>query len=539
MRARLRFERRERRDMAEDAAKRLGLYRRSIDRLVEGLASLLGERIEDKLVWVGMKAVYTGMIDRFSDPELAETFFNSATRRIFATVGVDADIEFVAADRVAPRAAATEPIHRNYLGGDRLERLLLRVLEDRWFEIPWEDADRDARLVAARIRDRIGNQRIDHAEVADVVFYRGSGAYLVGRLVVGATIVPLALAIRNDTGLAVDAVLLEENDLSILFSYTRAYFHVDVPRPSDLVRFLAGLLPRKRIAELYIAIGFDKHGKTALYRDLLDHLDETDGQFTFVPGVPGLVMVAFAIPSLDLVFKVIRDRFPPPKTTTRHQVMDRYRLVFRHDRAGRLIDAWEFEHLAISRDRFDPALLAELTAMARRSVEIGDDLVVLRHAYLERKVVPLDIYVRTSPADEAAAAVRDYGAAIHDLARSNIFPGDMLAKNFGVTRTGRVVFYDYDELSLLTDITFRQLPDLEPEDVIDGEPWFGVSPTDVFPEEFAAFLGLPDRLRRVFYEQHEDLFDPATWQAIQERIRGGEIIEITPYRRSVRIGVDG
>ncbi|HSG78124.1 MAG TPA: isocitrate dehydrogenase kinase/phosphatase AceK regulatory subunit, partial [Acidimicrobiia bacterium] len=320
-RARLRFARREWREMRSDAAKRLGLYRRRIDRLVDEIRPLLAERLEDRMAWAGMKAVYSGRISGRQDWDLAETFFNSVTRRVFATVGVDEDIEFVSSDFASPPSPSHGPIFREVScpGGD-LGVAVRRVVEDADLGVGWEDLDRDVALAADRIAFCLERAAWQHApaaiEIASKPFYRGTGAYLVGRVVSPGAIdhLPLVLAIRNgERGAWIDAVLLNERDVSVLFSYTRSYFHVEIDRPSDLVRFLKGVVPRKRVAELYIALGFSKHGKTELYRDILGHIASTDEAFEVAAGTRGMVMAAFGMPSHDLVLKIIRDRFPPPK----------------------------------------------------------------------------------------------------------------------------------------------------------------------------------------------------------------------------------
>jgi isocitrate dehydrogenase kinase/phosphatase len=331
-------------------------------------------------------------------------------------------------------------------------------------------------------------------------------------------------------------VLLDENDVSILFSFTRSYFHVDVDRPYDLIRFLRTIMPRKRVAELYISIGYNKHGKTELYRDILHHMAYSDDQFQKARGQPGMVMSVFTMPSYDIVFKVIKDRFTYPKKTTRAAVMEKYHLVFRHDRAGRLVDAQEFEHLQFDRGRFSSTLLDDLMLHAEATISVTEAHVTVKHAYVERRIIPLDIYVREADEEMAVQALIDYGNAIKDLAISNIFPGDMLLKNFGVTRHGRVVFYDYDELCLLTDCNFRDIPPAPSyEDELSPEPWFSINEHDVFPEQFVNFLGVYGEIREVFLEHHRDLLDPAYWRAVQARLAAGEIMQLLPYREAERL----
>jgi isocitrate dehydrogenase kinase/phosphatase len=378
------------------------------------------------------------------------------------------------------------------------------------------------------------------AEVATSVFYRNKGAYLVGRIRSGTLVIPLVLALLHaPQGVVVDAVLLREHEISILFSFTRSYFHVDVERPYDLVRFLRSIMTRKRIAELYMAIGYHKHGKTELYRDLLHHLAHSDDQFEIARGQRGMVMTVFTLPSYDVVFKIIKDHFDSPKDTTRQAVMEKYQLVFKHDRAGRLVDAQDFEHLQFDRRLFSDALLDELRRVASQTVTVEGKYVTIRHAYVERRVTPLNLFIRESDAAATRAAVVDYGYALKDLAATNIFPGDILLKNFGVTRQGRVVFYDYDELCLLLDCVFRTLPQPTSfEEEFAAEPWFGIGEHDIFPEELRRFLGLEDALRDVFLQFHADLFDVRFWHEIQARLKAGEVLDIFPYLQSERLRAD-
>ena len=540
-RAQRRFEERDWPGMQSDAVERLRVYTVVVDRVMESVGHLLGPRADDPLVWVAVKAVYSGLITDRQDWELAETFYNSVTRRVFGTVGVAEHIEFVDSDFGTPPSPSTDPV---YLTFDRREstlRLVTDILTSFAHTVPYARLEADAAAVGARIDARLSEPgalaTVGKAEVVRAVFYRGQSAYIVGLLYAGSHRIPLIIALSNgDDGVFVDAVLLTENEASIVFSFTRSYFHIDIARPYDLVRFLRRLMPRKRVAEIYIAIGQNKHGKTELYRDLLRHLRSTEEQFELAPGTRGMVMIVFTMPGYDDVFKVIRDTFLPPKRATRRSVMGKYRLVFQHDRAGRLMDVQDFQHLAFQRSKFSDAVLDELLSEAAGTVRLEGDSVIISHVYVERRVVPLDIYVREAAGPAAADAVIDFGQAIKDLASTNIFPGDLLPKNFGVTRHGRVVFYDYDELSPLTEISFRELPTPRDEtEALASDPWFPVGDRDVFPEEHQSFLGLAPTLREVFFAHHADLFAVGAWQAMQERIRSGELIEVYPYRQDARL----
>jgi len=541
-RAPLRFKHRDWHGVRADAIRRLDLYKDAVDHIEIDIRRLLADQVEEKSVWAVIKSAYSRMLVQNDDWELAETFFNSITRRIFATVGVDAEIGFVNTDFDTPPTPAISKIYHTFKSRESNACLIRTILADYPLMAPFQDIDNDAQQVAAKIETHLRKMgisgKIDDVDMARCVFYRGMGAYLIGRILIGSTLVPLAIALLNTTdGIVVDGVLLSTDDVSILFSFARSYFHVEVERPYDLIHFLKTILPQKRIAELYISTGFNKHGKTELYRELLDHMTVCYiDRFNISPGQRGMVMIVFNLPKDDLVFKLIRDRFDTPKKTTRREIMAKYDMVYRHDRAGRLVDAQTFEHLKFDTSCFSPQLLTELKQDAGRTVQIGNDYIIVDHAYVERRVTPLDVFLKEADEPEAQKIVIEWGNAIKDLAVSNIFPGDILLKNFGVTRHGRVVFYDYDELCPLTSCRFKKLPPAyEFENEMASEPWFYVDENDVFPEEFQKFLGLRPPLRDVFFEHHNDLFEVGFWQQAQQMIQAGELPHIYPYARNCRL----
>jgi isocitrate dehydrogenase kinase/phosphatase len=534
-RARGHFEARTLAGLRRDAPERLQLYRLAVDRAERRVKDLLGPRMHEHLLWVSMKAVFSSLIEARQDWELAETFYNSITRRVFTTVGVDPDLQFVDTDFDAPPVPADEPITKRYDRSTSTEGLCGAVLWDTKFYTPWRDRTGDARKLGDRIDAWLaslgGGLRVEALEMLRPVFYHGAGAYLVGRLHAGGLALPIAIALSRDPeGVAVDAALLDEADVSILFSFTRSYFHVATTRPHAIVQFLASLMPRKPRAELYISIGEPKHGKTELFRALRRHLEVTTERFHTAEGIRGLVMVVFTLPGHDIVLKVIRDVFPPEKKVSPERVRERYQWVYTHDRAGRLVDAQAFEHLQFPVDRFEPDLLAELLTECSRTVRRQGDQIVIELAYIERKVTPLDLHLRRASRGDAEEAVLEYGEALRDLAACNIFPGDLLLKNFGVTRRGRVAFYDYDELEALTDCRFRDLPEAETwEQEMASEPWYNVAPEDVFPEEFVRFLGLDRQLKQLFLKHHGELLTAAWWRSVQQRLQSGEVVDFLPY----------
>ncbi|HEY7001107.1 MAG TPA: bifunctional isocitrate dehydrogenase kinase/phosphatase [Candidatus Udaeobacter sp.] len=541
-RARERFLARDWAGSFDDAAERLHFYNDVLDDLTTRIRKLMAARLPERNIWAGIKAVYSSLIARSPAWEIAETFFNSLTRRVFATAGVDQAIEFVDTDFDAPPSSAPINITKTYRG-QNLPELLCSALTDAFDETCWDGLREAAKLASTRLEAASAVETSQsELEIVSSVFYRGRGAYLVGRVLrQGQLPLPIALCLRheNERGIVLDALLHGDVDLALLFSFTRSYFRVTVGCPYRLVRYLQQLMPRKRLIDLYNAVGFHRQGKTEFYRDFIAHLRRSTDRFVVAEGARGMVMSVFTLPSYDVVFKLIKDQFDLPKDSTREDVRRRYRLVFEHDRAGRLVEAHEFEHLRIPGDRFDPNLLAELLRDAASIVKMDGGDVIIAHAYVERRLRPLNVFFRENKTEAIVAAGRDYGQSIKDLACSNIFPGDLLTKNFGVTRHGRVVFYDYDELCFLTNCHFRKLPEARtPEDEIAAEPWFSVRDNDIFPEEFLQFLALPKPALDALREHHGEIFSPNFWVAIQRQIQAGEIPEVFPYRAERRLVSD-
>jgi len=368
-------------------------------------------------------------------------------------------------------------------------------------------------------------------------FYRNKTAYVIGKVVNGYQEYPFALAVRHGaTGrLYVDTVLLDAWRISLLFSLSRAYFMVDMEVPSGYVGFLRSIMPNKPRQELYTMLGLGKQGKTMFFRDLLAHLRHSNDQFIIAPGIRGLVMLVFTLPSYPYVFKIIKDVFGSSKNMDRPTVKRKYQMVKQVDRVGRMADTLEFSNTALPLSRFHPELLAELQELAASSFEVDGDAVIIKHLYIERRMTPLNIYLEGASDEEIDHAVHEYGNAIRELASANIFPGDMLWKNFGITRYGRVVFYDYDEIEYMTDCHFRRIPPAPyPEMELSGEPWYSAGPMDIFPEEFATFLLGNPRIRKAFIRHHRDLLDARFWQSVQERVRQGHVEDFFPYPLEMR-----
>ncbi|HEU4853253.1 MAG TPA: bifunctional isocitrate dehydrogenase kinase/phosphatase [Telluria sp.] len=499
-------------------------------------------------VWRETKLHYIGLLAGHKRPELAETFFNSVCCSILHRTYFNNDFIFVR-PVVSTEYIETEellPTYRVYYPlVDGLRFTLKRIVTNFQLDCGFADLDRDIGLVEERIGQVFGagtEIEPDHQiHVLSNLFYRNKGAYIVGKLINGGRQYPFVVPIlKNSRGdMFLDTVLLDQEQIVILFSFTRAYFLVDMEVPSAYVQFLRSLLPRKPKSEIYTILGLQKQGKTLFYRDYLQHLKHTADRFQTAPGIKGLVMLVFTLPSFPYVFKVIRDFFPPPKDTTRAQVKEKYLLVKHHDRVGRMADTLEYSDVAFPLARFTEELLAELHQHAPSQVEIEGDTIVIRHLYIERRMVPLNIFLSNAEknGDDQLLehGVVEYGNAIRDLVAANIFPGDMLYKNFGVTRHGRVVFYDYDEIEYLTDCVFREIPQAQnEEDEMSAEPWYPVGRHDVFPAQFGTFLLGNPRIRAYFMKHNAELLTAQWWQSHKERIAGGVVEDVFPYPQQVR-----
>ena len=519
-------------------------------------------------IWQQVKLHYIGLLVNHHQPELAETFFNSVTTKIlhrsyfqndFIFVRPAVSTEYIENDESEKRPS----YHCYYPTLDTMNVVLLRLVQDFDLRLPFDNLERDVALVGAAMTQRLGDAKLRanfQIQVLSGLFFRNKGCYIVGKLINGFNEFGFALPVlHNRAGLLeIDAALFGEDDLLMLFSFARAYFMVDMEIPSAYVQYLRSMMPRKPRNEIYNALGLAKQGKTLFYRDFLHHLRHSSDKFRIAPGIKGMVMLVFDLPSFPYVFKVIKDYYPPQKDTTREQIKGKYLLVKQHDRVGRMADTLEYSEVGFPRERFDDALIAEIEKFAPSQLEISDRdgdgqvEVIIKHVYIERRMIPLNIYLQeafdagganatdTSPAaerarEQIARGVVEYGNAIKDLVAANIFPGDMLWKNFGITRHGKVVFYDYDEIEYITDCNFRRVPaPRNEEDEMSGEVWYSVGPRDVFPETFAPFLLGNPAVRKVFMHHHADLLDVAFWQGHKERIQSGYVFDVFPYDQDKR-----
>ncbi len=523
------------------AAERIDFYDQRVAEACARLTEEFGEtNLRDSELWQEVKRAFIILLTDHRQPELAETFFNSVTTRLLDKAYFRNEILFVRPAVATDYLDATPPSWRVYYPLARgLKSCLRQMLIDLGFACPWEDVSRDLRnLMLAAIRDlpRPFKANPDlQIHVLRSLFYRNKGAYIIGRIMNDGE--PMGFAapvLRNRRGqIFIDTLIFDVEQISVLFSFSRAYFMVDMAVPSAYVQFLRSIMPNKPKSELYTMLGLQKQGKTLFYRDFLHHLKHSTDKFILAPGIKGLVMLVFTLPSYPYVFKIIKDK--RSKDVTREHIASKYQLVKVHDRAGRMADTWEYSGVDFPRDRFDEELIREIQEFAPSMMTISGNTIIIHHVYIERRMVPLNLYLERATEAEVDHAVKEYGDAIRQLVAANIFPGDMLYKNFGMTRHGRVVFYDYDEIQYLHECNFRRIPPPRtPEDEMASEPWYTVGPNDVFPEEFEQFLLGQPRLRKPFMKYHAELLDADYWASQQRRIREGQLDDVYPYPELLR-----
>ena len=539
--AKARYEKADWHGVREANVERLELYKTKVAQTVQYLGVVTNKDIASLTLWQEAKKAYTQLVFNFPNFEIAETFFNSVFSDIHDHDKISDDIIYVLSSQLIEAPEAEYSVFVRYQGTD-FRTAFERILNEAEFSLPMEDLNTDLDCimdvfqqdVAPHIKGAAEDVRFD---LLESTFYRSKAAYMVGRVRDGDQTFPMALVILNNEqgALYVDTALFDADELSVIFSFTRNHFMVDAPLPYQYAHFLKSLMPNKLDYEIYNSLGFPKHAKTEFYRQLVGHLDQSDDEFIIAPGIKGMVMTVFTLPSYNIVFKIIKDKFSPPKEVTHDIVREKYRLVSRYDRIGRMADTQEFDNLIFPLSRFSDELIEELQSVAASQIEIRDQDILIKHLYTERYMTPLNIYLETAGDDQIKSAMEEYGNCIKQLAAANIFPGDMPLKNFGVTRHGRVVFYDYDEIATLTDCNFRRIPQprTEQEEMQSGT-WYTVAPEDIFPEEFRLFFSGNVKARKMFEQMHSELYELEFWTNLQDKIRNGYVVDVFPYRRAKR-----
>ncbi|MDO6446309.1 bifunctional isocitrate dehydrogenase kinase/phosphatase [Colwellia sp. 1_MG-2023] len=515
-------------------------------RVTETLSTIkkdFGIELLDKQLWQNIKTCYVELLLHHPQAELAESFYNSVFCHLFERKYYHNDFIFVQASDLTEQQISAAQIYTRYpLAEKGLSKTITHIIRNASFSARFTHPKKEfSALVRAFIKKpQLAKFPLEalKLDILNFTFYRNKGAYIIGRVISPDGETPFIVAIVNDekTGLHLDALLTEPENMAVVFGFARSYFFVDCLYPQALVSFLQGLIPHKTRADLYSAIGFHKQGKTQFYRDFLHHLASSDDQFQLADGIKGMVMSVFTLPSYPYVFKIIKDKFAPSKKMTKSDVKAKYRLVKLHDRVGRMADTMEYSEVAFPKARFSQILLDELMQVAPSIIRFEDELIIIQHLYIERRMTPLNIYLADASDEEIDEAMFGYGEAIKQLIAADIFPGDMLLKNFGVTRHGRVIFYDYDEITYMNEVNFRVIPEaVTEEQIFAAEPWYSVAPGDVFPEELATFALANPKYRKAFLKHHSELLDANYWQKHQQNIAQGVIENVYPYPKELKL----
>ncbi|MBT0585478.1 bifunctional isocitrate dehydrogenase kinase/phosphatase [Alteromonas oceanisediminis] len=516
---------------------RITIYEQSLSDIVSEIYQLIHVHQQNHQFWVDLKSRFTRLLDNHPQFELAETFFNSVIGRVFKHQHIDDQIMYVLPSRCFLSGADRQKVLNSFDTTGTVRAMHEAILATYRFNIEYENKERDLEFMDIALRKRLSRAQLASVKAVELlkpVFYRSKAAYLVGRICMPDETVPFVIALQTNENhqLFVDALLTERMDLSVIFGFARSYFMADTLYPGEVVSFLHELLPHKKQFELYMSLGFYKHGKTVFYRNFLQHLSRSDDRFESAPGTKGLVMAVFHLPSYGVVFKIIKDEFAESKKITRDHVKECYRLVKTSDRVGRMADTHEYVNFRLPRKRVCPALIDELLDTCQSSIELTEEEVIIKHLYIERKMTPLNLYLQQEQDPEKQRhAIDELGLCIKQIAMANIFPGDMLHKNFGITKSGRVIFYDYDEICLMSERQFRALPTSDDPFAIDT---LSVGPNDVFPEQFEHFIVGKKVFKELLKALHGDLMTPAYWRKVQAMTKTGTIQDFTPYPASHR-----
>ena len=536
------FEQRKYVELFQHQQERYRLYGKSVKQVFAQTGELLGDDLYNIEYWKAIKKAFSIHIKDKPHKLNSETFYNSITRKVFVDKSFNSEYEFFDYTDYKPMPKYDSEIFDVIECSHFSVVAIKQILNYFKFSIPFENLNRDAQNIFDEMAPVIifqkSNLFVDRIEVLKPVFYRNRGAFVVGRIFYKNWSMPFVIPMLNgNNGIYVDYVIYYPADISIIFSFTRASFFVHTKYPAQLIDYMKSMLSHKTVGELYDSIGYYRHGKTILYRDLMNYIHNHEDKFIVAPGIKGMVMAVFTLKYFNFVFKIIRDKFEAPKNCTREFVIKKYEEVEINDRVGRMAYAHLFENLEFPRNLFTHEVIKELSETCKETVEFKGNKVIIKHIYIERKMTPLNIYLSDKNYNliDKCRVVLDYGYCVKELAAANIFPGDLLLKNFGVTRHGRVIFYDYDEIAKVTDCIFRRLPEPSDDDDMRGNyEMIAAEQNDIFPEEFKAFMVPEGIIGEIFLAEHADLFDPKYWRDIQKRITSGEYMRFFAYDKSKR-----
>lgn len=547
--AQSRFEQRKYHSVQSAMRERLQVYEREVKNVSEAVRVIAYAELTCPQTWQLAKNIYGDMVQNHENKPIAHTFFNSTFGAIWDDKKIRTVHLFVLKAKYRSEPRSYESLVSRVSLHNGFNNAVKTLVTNQVFRVPFSHLELDVSTLQSTLMQgakqqckqvyELINLNDGYIEYANSLFFRNKACYLIGRCIAkNGDNMPFAIAILNtDEGLKIDAVMMGADQLSLLFGFARTYFMVDTDKPARYVDYLSVLMPHKQRFELFNAIGFIKHAKTEFYRHKVDTTKNSPANFKYVtaPGTPGMVMLVFTIEGLDYVYKVIKDKFSAPKTATKAQVKEKYNFVKQADRVGRLVDTHEFRYLAFDLSRFSDELLEQMKSQIGSSMVISGKALILKHVYVERKMTPLNLYITQCDNKTLERVMHDYGKAIKELASANIFPGDMLMKNFGVTRWGRVVFYDFDEICPLTDCNFREVPQTQNAlEELSRNSYFDIAENDIFPSQFKVFFSANEIAFNYFNNKHSNLFLATFWQGCQQQVHNGYLPDVYPYKQSWR-----
>lgn len=530
----------------ELSQERLAIYSISIHKVVPILKRSIHESDQNGGFWDKVEARFRALVASRYEADLALAYLASVRRRVHRDVWVPAAHE-------RPRSAAARPdlLRRFETPGRMTRELVEAILAVPDIKAPFRDLAGDAARVAERINQELGidaDRPLTRVEVVDAGFYRNRGAYIVGALEVaghtGPQIGPLALALlHREGGVEVDAVILRETTLRHVFSSTLANFHVTVTAYHELVDYLYALMPTRPRGLHYSTVGYNHVGKLAVMEQITTGLAPGRATLDHAPGPRGSVAMALTTPALQYVLKVIRDKPTESYKWGRFEgvesVLAKYRSVHELNRSGSMLDNIVYTNLSLPRAIFGAAVVEEMLADAGQSVSLHGDGVFFRHLIVQRKLVPVPLYLETCTRREAEMVVIRLGQCIRNNAATNVFNKDLDGRNYGVSSLRFVYLFDYDAVESLTDVKVRTNLDREEgEEDIPG--WFFEEGIIFLPEELEMHLRLPDRdLRRLFRAAHGELFTVDYWTRMQRWLREGRVPRVRTYPRATQLRLEG
>ena len=521
---------------------RLTLYGERMHALARTLAAEYPDAIAAPELWDRLEQHYTAAVAGRYEADLALAFLHSVRRAVFmdnwTPVDYAVDIKTQSSrDSEVMLSRAVDAVDAG---------LIQEMLAIPSFDIPFRDAAGDSERAADKVDRALRTRGLaDRIAAVDVIrggFFRNRGVYVVGRIRLhGGSVVPLILALLHDeVGIYIDAVLTDEPEAHNLFSTTRANFIVTNDHYHELAEFLHQIMPKRPLGLHYSSLGFNHFGKVAVMDELTAELADDDAVFDTAVGFPGTVAIGFQVPGSVYNLKVIRDH---PTENYKwgdfagvESVLEKYRRVHDINRTGSMLDNAIYYNVTLPKSHFASGLLSELVEDASNAVSLRGTTVFFQHLIVQRKMIPLPVFLEQAPREDCERAVISLGQCIKNNMAANIFNRDLDGRNYGVGSHIRVYLFDYDALETFTDVKIRSNQDrFDGEEDVPG--WFFEDGVVFLPEEIESGLRIADRdLRRLFRSVHGDLLEVEYWQHIQDELRHGNVPQIQVYPESSCLG---